>query len=93
MLTKSVALHCARERNNVRCNSVHPGGIDTPMVRTWFEDRGDAMAEEESWLDGTPMGRLGKPEEIASLILFLASDESGFVTGAEFSIDGGKTAA
>lgn len=92
LLTKSVALYCARERNHVRCNSVHPGGIDTPMVRTWFEERDDSQAEEQSWLDGTPMGRLGKPEEIASLILFLASDESRFVTGAEMIIDGGKTA-
>ena len=90
LLTKSVALHCARERSGVRCNSVHPGGTDTRMVRDWFEDRGEA--EEEIWVSGSPVGRLGRPEEIASMILFLASEESGFVTGAEFVIDGGKTA-
>ena len=60
LLTKSVALHCARERNGVRCNSVHPGGIDTPMVRTWFEERDDSKAEEQSWLEGTPIRSFGK---------------------------------
>lgn len=93
LLTKSVALHCARERNGIRCNSVHPGGTDTKMVRDWFEDRGDAKVEEQIWVDGSPLGRLGQPEEIAAMILFLASEESGFVTGAEFVVDGGKTAA
>ena len=93
LLTKSIALHCARKRYGVRCNSVHPGGIDTPMVRTWFKERTDPAAEEKDWVEGTPMGRLGKPEEIAALILYLASDESSFVTGAEFTIDGGTTAA
>ena len=93
LLTKSVALYCARERTGIRCNSVHPGGTDTKMVRDWFDDRGDAKAEEQTWINGTPIGRLGRPEEIASMILFLASQESGFVTGAEFVIDGGKTAA
>ena len=93
LLTKSVALYCARERNGIRCNSVHPGRTDTKMVRDWFEDRGDAQAEEKNWIDGSPLGRLGKPEEIASMILFLASEESGFVTGAEFVVDGGKTAS
>ena len=92
LLTKSVALHCARERYGIRCNSVHPGGTDTNMVREWFEDRGDAKAEENIWVEGTPVGRLGLPEEIAGLILFLASDEAGFITGAEYVIDGGKTA-
>ena len=93
LLTKSVALYCARQGYGIRCNSVHPGGIDTPMVRSYFSARPDPAAEEREWLRHSAIGRLGRPEEIASLILYLASDEAGFVTGAEFTIDGGSTAA
>ena len=93
LLTKSVALYCARQGYGIRCNSVHPGGIDTPMVRSYFAARPDPAAEEREWLRHSAIGRLGRPEEIASLILYLASDEAGFVTGAEFTIDGGSTAA
>ena len=92
LLTKSVALHCAKRGYPVRCNSVHPGGIDTPMVRRYFAARPDPEAEERAWLRHSPIGRLGRAEEIASLILYLASDESSFVTGSEFTIDGGSTA-
>ena len=93
LLTKSVALYCAKAGYPIRCNSVHPGGIDTPMVRSYFAARPDPAAEEREWLGHSAIGRLGRPEEIASLILYLASDEAGFVTGAEFTIDGGSTAA
>ena len=92
LLTKSVALYCAREGYGIRCNSVHPGGTDTPMVRGYFDDQLDPKEEESDWLAALPLGRLAKPEEIASLILYLASDEASFVTGAEFTIDGGRTA-
>ena len=91
LLTKSVALYCAREKNGIRCNSVHPGGIETPMVETWFENHADPN-ERESWLRGCPVGRLGQPEEVASVILFLASDDASFVTGSEYVVDGGATA-
>ena len=93
LLTKSVALYCAKQGYPIRCNSVHPGGIDTPMVRSYFAARPDPDAEKSAWLRQSPIGRLGKAEEIASLILYLASDESSFVTGSEFTIDGGSTAA
>ena len=93
LLTKSVALYCAKQGYPIRCNSVHPGGIDTPMVRSYFAARPDPHAEKSAWLRQSPIGRLGRAEEIASLILYLASDESSFVTGSEFTIDGGSTAA
>ena len=92
LLTKSIALYCARENNGVRCNSVHPGGIDTPMVQTWFSKHADPTGERKSWLLGCPIGRLGLPNEVAAVILFLASDESSFVTGTEYVVDGGTTA-
>lgn len=93
LLTKSVALYCAKQGYPIRCNSVHPGGIDTPMVRSYFAARRDPEAEKSAWLRQSPIGRLGRAEEIASLILYLASDEASFVTGSEFTIDGGSTAA
>ena len=93
LLTKSVALYCAKQAYPIRCNSVHPGGIDTPMVRGYFAARPDPEAEKNTWLRQSPISRLGRAEEIASIILYPASDESGFVTGAEFTIDGGSTAA
>lgn len=92
LLTKSVALYCAREGYGIRCNSVHPGGTDTPMARNHWQASPDPKAEEDAWLATLPIGRFAKAEEIAALILFLASDEASFVTGAELCIDGGKTA-
>lgn len=92
LLTKSVALHCAEKGYGIRCNSVHPAGIDTPMVREYFRLHPDPQGEAASWVGGTPLGRLGEASEIAALILYLASDESRFVTGAELVIDGGTTA-
>jgi 3(or 17)beta-hydroxysteroid dehydrogenase len=92
LLTKSVALHCAHKGYSIRCNSVHPGGTRTPMVMDHIEAQPDPAAEERKWVASLPLGRMAEPEEIASLILYLASDESSFVTGAEFPIDGGKTA-
>ena len=84
-LTKSAAL--AWVANGVRVNSIHPGFIDTPILAgakgTPFEDL---------MVSSTPMGRLGKPEEIASVVAFLASDDSSFMTGAEIVIDGGYLA-
>lgn len=82
ILTKSTALGWAKE--NVRVNSVHPGYIQTPIL---------GETDQKMLADITPMGRLGQPEEMAAVILFLASDDASFVTGAEFVADGGYTAA
>ena len=73
----------------MRCNSIHPGVIDTPMLDNFFAGREELR---QSWLAGKPLGRMGTADEVAAMILFMASDESGFATGAEFVIDGGMTA-
>jgi NAD(P)-dependent dehydrogenase (short-subunit alcohol dehydrogenase family) len=85
--TKSVALYCAQQKYNIRCNSVHPGAILTPL---WEEAWGDNKEAAKKQIEaGIPLGRMGKPEEAAQAILFLASDESSFITGSEIIIDGG----
>ncbi|MBX5488629.1 3-alpha-(or 20-beta)-hydroxysteroid dehydrogenase [Mycolicibacterium hassiacum DSM 44199] len=78
-LTKSAALELAH--NNIRVNSIHPGFIRTPMTKHLPDDMVQA-----------PLGRPGKPEEVATFVVFLASDESSFATGAEFVMDGGLVA-
>jgi NAD(P)-dependent dehydrogenase (short-subunit alcohol dehydrogenase family) len=91
-LTKNVALHCAYMKYNIRCNSVHPGYIDTPMIAPRLEQPIGNMSGKQ-WLEELhPLGRLGRPEEVADMILFLLSDESSFSTGSEFVCDGGLTA-
>ncbi len=91
-LTKNVALHCAQMKYNIRCNSVHPGYIDTPMIAPRLEQNAGNMTGRQSLEELHPMGRLGRPEEVAHMILFLLSDESTFSTGSEFVCDGGLTA-
>lgn len=92
LLSKSIALHCARRGYPIRCNSIHPGFIDTPMVRGLAARSRDVDAAFERLTKVAPLGRLGTVEEVANLVLYLASDESSFVTGAEMVIDGGFTA-
>jgi 3(or 17)beta-hydroxysteroid dehydrogenase len=93
LLTKSVALHCARLGYNIRCNSVHPSFVDTPMLAGMLAATDDPAKTRSSWSAAAPLGRLAQPADVARTILFLASDESAFTTGAEFVIDGGMTAA
>ena len=83
-LSKNVALTYIAE--GIRCNSIHPGLIDTPLIDAQDDDVTAAVLAQ------TPIGRLGKPREIANGALFLASDEASYVTGAELVIDGGYTA-
>lgn len=84
-LTKNVALHWADR--GVRVNSVHPGFIDTPIL-----DQAKGTPIQQAMLAVTPMGRLGRPEEIAAGVAYLASDDASFVTGLELYIDGGYMA-
>jgi len=91
LLTKSVALHCARQGYGIRCNSIHPGFVETRMLDDIADGR-DPEALREKLRAGVPLGRNAEPSEIAALATYLASDEAAFVTGAEFVIDGGVTA-
>jgi NAD(P)-dependent dehydrogenase (short-subunit alcohol dehydrogenase family) len=91
LMTKNDALTYAED--NIRINSVHPGFIDTPLVDELAERKGISAEEFRSQLDSLhPMGHIGKPEDIANGIAFLASEEAGFMTGSELVIDGGYTA-
>ena len=92
LLTKSVALHCSRQGYNIRCNSVHPTFIDTPMVRSMIDSADDPARVEQKLARQVPLGHIGEPDDIAWGIVYLASNESKFMTGAEFVVDGGITA-
>jgi 3(or 17)beta-hydroxysteroid dehydrogenase len=92
LLTKSVALHCARKGYNIRCNSVHPSFVETPMLQSMLAAARDPQKLGDNYAEAAPLGRLAKPIEIARTILFVASDESAFTTGAEMVVDGGLTA-
>lgn len=90
-LSKSVAIDCARQKIDVRCNSIHPAFIRTGIVEPFFQ----ALGEEEAvrkLTRGNPMRRLGEPDDVAYAALYLASDESRYVTAAELRIDGGASA-
>ena len=90
-MTKNVALEYGKA--GIRCNSIHPGGIDTAMTRPEEQDLGGfSDADQAAAWDFVPMARVGQPEEVASLAVFLASDESSYCNDAEFVIDGGQTA-
>ena len=88
LFTKSTAIQHARD--GIRCNSVHPGPIDTPMLVESRRGRGALTDEQQR--QRTPLGRIGRPEDIAFAVIYLASDESSFVTGSEVVVDGGRTA-
>jgi NAD(P)-dependent dehydrogenase (short-subunit alcohol dehydrogenase family) len=84
-LTKSLAIQFAKDR--IRCNVIHPGIVDTPLQAPYLTD-----AIRKEFETGIPLGRIAQPREIAAVALFLASDESSYMTGAELVVDGGFTA-
>ena len=90
-LTKSVALHCEQKGYAIRCNSIHPGPIDTPILKQTHGGRIEPR-HMEARKRSIPMGRIGRPEEVAKPILFLASDDASFITGTELVVDGGYMA-
>jgi NAD(P)-dependent dehydrogenase (short-subunit alcohol dehydrogenase family) len=91
-LTKSVAIHCANEGLKIRANSIHPGVVETDMIKNIIAKQPDPAAARAAYNGMAPLGRMAQVEEIAALVAFLASDETAFITGAEYSIDGGSTA-
>ena len=92
MLTKSVALHCARADYGIRCNSIHPTFIETPMLESMIRDSPDPEKARQTLVRQVPLRRIGKPDDVAKMVVYLASDESTFVTGTEMVIDGGVIA-
>jgi NAD(P)-dependent dehydrogenase (short-subunit alcohol dehydrogenase family) len=91
LLSKGIALHCAKHGLNVRSNSIHPTFIDTPILDSFRQKYGKEVAEEKLSRQ-VPLGRLGEPNDVAYAVLYLASDESKFMTGAELKLDGGISA-
>lgn len=94
LFTKSAALECARLGYGIRVNSVHPGYVDTPLVAGAMGrlPPEQAAALQQDLLGRIPLGRVAEPREVAQCVLFLASDEASYVTGAELVVDGGYTA-
>jgi len=91
-LSKSVAMHCANQGLKIRCNSIHPGVVETDMIRGVINRAPDPAAARAQFEGMAPLKRMAKVEEVAALVAFLASDEASFISGSEYSIDGASTA-
>lgn len=89
-MTKAIAIHCQMNGYNIRCNSVHPGAIDTPMVHKTFAELGLDPPDPDKHDPANPVG-IGRAEDVANLVLYLASDESRFMNGAELMLDNALT--
>ncbi|HLT45421.1 MAG TPA: glucose 1-dehydrogenase [Luteimonas sp.] len=87
--TKTVALYCAEQGMKVRCNSIHPAAILTPMWEPMLGSGPEREANMAMFVQDTPLRRFGTPAEVAAVAVMLASDEAGYITGAEINIDGG----
>ena len=93
MLSKSIALHCAKQNMNIRCNSIHPTFVDTPILDGTAKHSGlDKQVLLDKLARQIPLKFVGEPKDIANAVLYLASDESRFMTGAELKLDGGISA-
>lgn len=90
--TKTVALYCAQKGWRIRCNSIHPAAVLTPMWEPILGEGPEREARVAALVADTPLKRFGRPEEVAAVAVLLASDEAAYVTGAEFNIDGGLLA-
>ncbi len=87
--TKTVALYCASQGLDIRCNSIHPAAIMTPMWEPMIGNGADREEKMAALVADTPLKRFGEPEEVAAIAVLLASDEASYMTGAELNIDGG----
>ncbi|MEM1189450.1 MAG: SDR family oxidoreductase [Pseudomonadota bacterium] len=92
LLTKSSAVHLAREKTGIRVNSIHPGVVETPLIQGAIQGADDPTAARAMLENIAPMGRMGELDEILALLIYLGSDDSKFVTGSEIVIDGASTA-
>jgi 3(or 17)beta-hydroxysteroid dehydrogenase len=86
-LTKELAVYYARRGDRIRCNAVHPGVVQTSMVDGFFAENAE---ERDAWVATQPHGKFARPEEIANLVVFLASSDAGFMTGGDYVVDGGS---
>lgn len=91
-LTKSIASFCGQQRNGIRCNAICPGYMLTGMLRKYLDSTDDREVQHARLAAFHPLQRLGDADDVANLVVFLASDESRFVTGTEIAVDGGFTA-
>jgi 3(or 17)beta-hydroxysteroid dehydrogenase len=90
--TKSVAMHCANQGTKIRCNSIHPGVVETDMIRAVIDRAPDPAAARAQFEGMAPLKRMARVEEVAALVAFLACDEASFISGSEYGIDGATTA-
>ena len=86
-LTKELAVYYARRGDRIRCNAVHPGVVQTSMVDGFFAENAE---ERDAWVATQPHGKFARPEEIANLIVYLASSDARFMTGGDYVVDGGS---
>jgi 3(or 17)beta-hydroxysteroid dehydrogenase len=91
-LSKSVAIHCANAGTKIRCNTIHPGVVETDMIRTVIERAPDPAAARAQFEGMAPLKRMAQVSEVAGLVAFLASDDASFISGSEYGIDGASTA-
>ncbi len=91
-LAKSAAVHLAQSKTAIRCNSIHPGVVETEMIRAIIDGAPDPAAARAQFEAMAPMGRMAQVEEVAALVAFLGSDEAAFISGSEYGIDGATNA-
>lgn len=91
-LGKSVAMHCANQGLQIRCNTIHPGVVETEMIKGVIDRSPDPAAARAQFNAMAPLGRMAQVGEVAALVAFLVSDEAAFISGSEYGIDGASTA-
>lgn len=91
-LGQSIAMHCANQGTKIRCNTIHPGVVETDMIRGVIDRSPDPKAARAQFEGMAPLRRMAQVEEIAALVAYLASDEASFISGSEYGIDGATTA-
>ncbi|MGC6471888.1 MAG: SDR family NAD(P)-dependent oxidoreductase [Parvibaculales bacterium] len=90
-LAKSVAMHCANQGLQIRCNSIHPGVVETEMITNLIDGADDPAAARAGYESMAPLKRMATVAEVAGLVTYLASDEAAFISGAEYKMDGATT--